>query len=190
MRRRPVPSAVDDMEQVVLRAAFAVGEEDPLAVVMHGRIADAALRVVDQQREFAGPQVQLAELAEFAVHRPAAVCGPVADVGVPVFVQDAPAAKTISSTSCIGPARNWVRRSAGFSPRACIAAIHDRAMPANMTTRLRQRIGGHIMVWSPAENLHPCLCWLSGGGLSSVRIKNHAQAPFLPFLIWCSRCDS
>ena len=81
---------IDDIEQVVLRAAFAVGEEDPLAVVMHGRIADAALRVVDQQRELAGPQVQLAELAEFAVHRPAAVGGPVADVGVPVFVQDAP----------------------------------------------------------------------------------------------------
>ena len=108
MRRRPLPSALIDVEQVVLRAALAIGEEDPPAVVMHARIADAALGIVDQQGELAGPQVQLAELAEFAVHRPAAVGGPIADVGVPMLVEDAPRGEDdLLHMLRIGPARNW-----------------------------------------------------------------------------------
>ena len=113
---------------------------------MHGRIADAALRVVDQQREFAGAQVQLAELAEFAVHRPAAVGGPVADVGVPVFVQDAPRGEDDLFHVAHRPGEELGPQVGRF-----LAASIRRGDPRqgnasqNRTTRLRQRIGGAIM---------------------------------------------
>ena len=80
---------VDRVEQVVLGPALAVGEQDPPAVVVHARVAQAALGIVQQHGDLAGAHVQFAELAVLARHDPLAVGREVADVGVPVLVDDA-----------------------------------------------------------------------------------------------------
>ena len=53
------------MEQVILRAALAVGEEDFAAVIMHLRIAHAAPRILQQRGRFAGVEIQPAKLRAF-----------------------------------------------------------------------------------------------------------------------------
>ena len=77
---------VDLVEVVLLRAAFAIAEEDLLAVVVDLRVAHAAARVVEQGGEFARGQVPAVELGAFAPGLALRVVGVVADVGVPMAV--------------------------------------------------------------------------------------------------------
>ena len=70
----------------MLGAAFAVAEEDLLAVVVDLRVAHAAAGVVEQRGELAGGQVPAVELGAFAPGLALGVVGVVADVRVPVAV--------------------------------------------------------------------------------------------------------
>ena len=77
---------IDLVEVVLLRAAFAIAEEDLLAVVMDLRIAHPAARVIEQRGELAGGQVPAVELGAFPPGLAVRVMGVVADVGIPMAV--------------------------------------------------------------------------------------------------------
>ena len=83
---------VDLVEVVVAGACLAVGEEDPLAVVVDLRVADGAARVVDDRGDFAGSRVPPGEPAGVGDRAVAGeghlvfIVAVVADVGVPVRV--------------------------------------------------------------------------------------------------------
>ena len=57
----PIAVGVDLVEVVVSRAAFAVRKEDLAAVVVHARVADSALGVIQQYGDLPGAQVELAQ---------------------------------------------------------------------------------------------------------------------------------
>ena len=77
---------VDFVEVIVFSAAFAISEEDLSSVITHLRIAHAAFGIVEQCSQLTGPEIELVELAAFAVGFAIGVGRVVADVGVPVSV--------------------------------------------------------------------------------------------------------
>ena len=69
------PVGGDLVEIIVMRPAFPVGEQDPLRVVTDLRIADAALRIVQQYREPPGLGVETAEPRAVSAMQPFILAG-------------------------------------------------------------------------------------------------------------------
>ena len=80
----------DLVEVVRVLAASTIGEDDPPAVVIDARVADGPLRIVDQHGHLAAGEAQLAEPAALAVALLMSVGREIAEVGIPVLVEDAP----------------------------------------------------------------------------------------------------
>src|ERR1035441_6978324 len=71
---------------VLLRAAFAIAEEDLPAVVVNLRVARAAARIIEQGAELACGHVPAIELGAFPPCLPLRIVGIVAEVRVPMPV--------------------------------------------------------------------------------------------------------
>ena len=78
---------VDFVKVIVGLPAFAIGEEDLLAVVVELRIADAALGIVEERRDFARLHVHPAEPPAVVVILAVRPDDVIAEVGVPVTVR-------------------------------------------------------------------------------------------------------
>ena len=85
--------ATDFVEVIGLAAALAVREDDPLAVIMHARVADRPLGIVHEHGQLAGLEVHFAQPTALAVARVFGVGREVSEVGVPVLGNDAPHGK-------------------------------------------------------------------------------------------------
>jgi hypothetical protein len=71
---------------VLAFATASIGEDNFLSVVVNLRVANAALRIVEQSRGFTGAQVQTIEFSTFTVGFAFGVFGIVAKVGIPMSV--------------------------------------------------------------------------------------------------------
>ena len=77
---------IDFVKVEVFRTTLAVGKYNLIAVIMHLRIADCALGVVQQYGHLAGSEIQFAQPAHCPVRLAVRVVCIISEIGIPVAV--------------------------------------------------------------------------------------------------------